>query len=199
MHPVSRADRARICHSPARPPSRPSSRFGSGCKSPNSRPPFRNSKEVWQEAEALGFDTLWTQRPPAAQLRPCRQGQPGGLDAAGSHGRRHVPGSGSVPWCPAILPSPLGLAKMATTVDPPQPRPELILGVGFGFGLNASTRPLAYPSRKSENAASDWTKPCRVITALWSADPTASFSGTYYSLVDAPFEPKPVQQPTPRS
>jgi alkanesulfonate monooxygenase SsuD/methylene tetrahydromethanopterin reductase-like flavin-dependent oxidoreductase (luciferase family) len=36
-----------------------------------------------------------------------------------------------------------------------------------------------------------------VITKLWSANPTVSFKGQYYTLMDAPFMPKPVQKPHP--
>ncbi len=152
-------------------------------------------KDVWQEAEALGFDTLWTNDhllpsvgPPdkvnleawtllAAMATVTSRVQIGTMVSSNTF--RH----------PSVL------AKMATTVDHLS-QGRLILGVGFGW-FEREHQAFGVPFPKMKERSERLAEALHLITALWRADPTASFSGTYYTLVDAPFEPKPVQQPHP--
>ena len=88
------------------------------------------------------------------------------------------------------------LAKMAATVDHLS-NGRLIFGIGAGwfkreheaYGVEFST--MRGRAERLEEAL-------QVITKLWRADPTASFAGLHYTLVEAPFVPKPVQARTRR-
>lgn len=152
-------------------------------------------KQVWQEAEALGFDSLWTNDhllpsvgPPdkvnleawtllAAMATVTSRVQLGTLVSSNTF--RH----------PSVL------AKMATTVDHLS-NGRLILGLGFGW-FEREHRAFGVPFPKMKERSDRLAEALQLIIALWGANPTASFSGTYYSLLNVPFEPKPVQQPHP--
>ena len=89
---------------------------------------------------------------------------------------------------------PAVLAKIAATVDNIS-RGRLVLGLGAGwqenehhaYGLDFPT--LGGRSRRMEEA-------CQVLKALFS-NRRSDYHGRYYQLVDAPLEPKPVQDPLP--
>ncbi len=89
---------------------------------------------------------------------------------------------------------PAVLAKIAATVDNISGG-RLVLGLGAGwqenehyaYGLDFHT--LGGRSRRMEEA-------CQVLKALFS-NRRSDYDGRYYQLVDAPLEPKPVQDPLP--
>lgn len=89
---------------------------------------------------------------------------------------------------------PAVLAKIAATVDNISGG-RLVLGLGAGWQENEHhAYGLDYPtlggrSRRMEEA-------CQVLTALFS-NRRSDYHGRYYQLVDAPLEPKPVQDPLP--
>jgi alkanesulfonate monooxygenase SsuD/methylene tetrahydromethanopterin reductase-like flavin-dependent oxidoreductase (luciferase family) len=86
------------------------------------------------------------------------------------------------------------LAKMAATVDRISGgRLEVALGSGH-FEREFSQFGLPFPGRGERIARMD--ESCSVLKALWTQD-RANFDGTYYQLVDAICEPKPVQRPHP--
>lgn len=152
-------------------------------------------KEVWQEAEALGFDTLWTNDHLLPSVGPADKIN---LEAWTLLAAMAVQTSqvqiGTMVSSNTFR-HPSVLAKMATTVDHLS-NGRLILGVGFGwFEREHAAFGVPFPPMKerSERLA----EALQLITALWSANPTASFSGKYYTLADVPFEPKPIQQPHP--
>jgi F420-dependent oxidoreductase-like protein len=90
---------------------------------------------------------------------------------------------------------PAVLAKMAATVDHLS-NGRLMLGIGAGwFEKEHQVYGVPFPSVKDRTA--QLAEALEVITKLWSANPTVSFKGQYYTLTDAPFMPKPVQQPHP--
>jgi alkanesulfonate monooxygenase SsuD/methylene tetrahydromethanopterin reductase-like flavin-dependent oxidoreductase (luciferase family) len=89
---------------------------------------------------------------------------------------------------------PAVLAKMATTVDHISGG-RLILGIGSGYFAQEHQVygiPLDTPSRRARQLA----EALQVIRKLWTEE-DASFAGTYYRLVNAPFAPKPLQKPYP--
>ena len=152
-------------------------------------------KDVWQEAEALGFDTLWVNDHLLPSVGPSDGPNfeswtlLGAMAVSTSKIRIGCMVTSNTFRHPSIL------AKMATTVDHLS-NGRLILGIGSGwfkreheaYGVEFST--MKGRARRLDEAL-------HVITKLWQADPTASYEGKYYSLVDAPFVPKPLQQPMP--
>ena len=89
---------------------------------------------------------------------------------------------------------PAVLAKMATTVDHVS-RGRLNLGIGAGWE-EVEHRAYGIPFYTAEERAARLTEALEVITRLWNAD-RPTWKGKYYELVDAPFSPKPLQQPHP--
>jgi F420-dependent oxidoreductase-like protein len=90
--------------------------------------------------------------------------------------------------------NPAVLAKIATTVDH-------VSGGRLDFGIGAGWEELEHraygiPFYTAEERAARLDEALAVITKLWTAD-HPSFDGRYYELVDAPFEPKPIQKPHP--
>lgn len=90
--------------------------------------------------------------------------------------------------------NPAILAKMATTVDHIS-HGRLNLGIGAGweeFEHRAYGIPFYTPRERAERLG----EALEVITKLFRGD-HPSFKGKYYQLVEAPFMPRPVQQPYP--
>ena len=152
-------------------------------------------RDVWQEAEALGFDTLWVNDHLLPSVGPSDEAM---LESWTLLGAMAVSTSKIQIGCMVTSNTfrhPSILAKMATTVDHLS-NGRLIFGIGSGwfkreheaYGVEFST--MKGRARRLDEAL-------QVITKLWQASPTASHAGKYYSLVDAPFVPKPVQQPMP--
>ncbi len=63
-------------------------------------------------------------------------------------------------------------------------------------GWSASTAPTASRSRRRASGSRGSPSSSRSSTALWTEE-RVDFRGTYYTLEDAPAQPKPVQQPHP--
>jgi F420-dependent oxidoreductase-like protein len=89
---------------------------------------------------------------------------------------------------------PAVLAKMATTVDHIS-HGRLNFGIGAGWA-EFEHRAYGIPFYTARERAERLGEALAVITTLWGANhPT--FDGKYYHLFQAPFAPKPVQQPHP--
>ncbi len=152
-------------------------------------------KEVWQEAEALGFDTLWTNDHLLASVGPADapELEAWTLLAAMATNTAKIKIGAMV--TNNTFRHPSVLAKMAATVDHLS-NGRLILGIGAGwFEREHQAYGITFPSVKYRT--NQLAEALEVITKLWSANPTVSFKGQYYTLIDAPFMPKPVQQPHP--
>jgi F420-dependent oxidoreductase-like protein len=152
-------------------------------------------KEVWKEAEALGFDTLWTNDHLLASVGPpeAPELEAWTLLAAMATTTTKVKIGAMV--TNNVFRYPAVLAKMATTVDHLS-NGRLILGIGSGwFEREHQAYGIPFPSVKDRTNA--LAESLEVITKLWSADPTVSFKGKFYTLTDAPFMPKPIQKPHP--
>lgn len=152
-------------------------------------------KEAWKEAEALGFDTLWVNDHLLASVGPPEAPE---LEAwtllaamATSTAKIHI----GAMVTNNLFRHPAVLAKMAATVDQLS-NGRLILGIGAGwFEKEHQAYGIPFPNVKDRTQA--LSEALEVITKLWSANPTASFKGQFYTITDAPFMPKPVQQPHP--
>jgi len=152
-------------------------------------------KEVWKEAEALGFDSLWTNDHLLASVGPAEapELEAWTLLAAMATVTSRVKIGAMV--TSNTFRHPVVLAKMATTVDQLS-NGRLILGIGAGwFEKEHQVYGVTFPSVKDRT--DQLAEALEVITKLWSANSTVSFTGRYYTLADAPFMPKPVQQPHP--
>jgi len=152
-------------------------------------------KEVWKEAEALGFDTLWVNDHMLPSFGPSDGANLeawtllAAMATATSRVKIGAMVSSNTFRHPAVL------AKMATTVDQLS-NGRLILGIGAGwFEREHQAYGIPFPSVKERTQ--ELAEALEVITKLWSADSTVSFKGQYYTLVDAPFMPKPLQKPHP--
>ena len=89
---------------------------------------------------------------------------------------------------------PAVLAKMAATVDHIC-EGRLVLGLGAGWQVNEhEAYGIGLPSVPDRLARLD--EACQVIRMLHSQQ-RSHFAGRFYRLVDAPCEPKPLQQPLP--
>ena len=95
---------------------------------------------------------------------------------------------------PTSVRHPAVLAKQAATADRISDG-RVVLGIGAGWQVNehrAYGIDLAEPKVRVDRFA----EALQVITSLLS-EPSTTFEGAHFRLVDAPCEPKPVQQPLP--
>jgi len=150
--------------------------------------------KLWQEAEAWGYDTAWTFdhfMPISGNTKgPCHDGWMllGALAVKTSKIRIGCLVTGNTYRNPAVL------AKMATTVDHLS-NGRLELGLGAGW---FETEHTAYgiPFYTGKERAGRLEEAVQVIRSLWT-DKETTFTGKYYKLDRAPFEPKPLQKPYP--
>lgn len=152
-------------------------------------------KEVWQEAEALGFDSLWTNDHLLPSVGPSDESnlESWTLLAAMATVTKRVQIGAMV--TSNTFRHPAILAKMATTIDHLS-NGRLVLGIGAGwFEREHQAYGVAFPSVKERTKALG--ESLEVITKLWTSTSPVSFKGQYYTLVDAPFMPKPIQKPYP--
>ncbi len=151
-------------------------------------------KEVWQEAEALGFDTLWVNDHVLPSVGPadgaCLEGWTVLAAMATATSRIQI---GCLVTSNTFR-HPAVLAKMATTIDYLS-QGRLIFGIGAGwFKREHEAYGIPFPSLRER--AQRLEESLQIIQQLWT-DSQASFQGQYYTLVDAPFVPKPLQKPHP--
>ncbi len=150
--------------------------------------------QLWQEAEAWGFDAAWTFdhfMPISGNLEgPCHDGWMllSFLAAKTSKIRLGCLVTGNTYRHPAVL------AKMATTVDHISGG-RLELGIGAGWFEPEHTA-YGIPFYTARERAKRLEEALEVIRLLWTQE-KASFQGQYYRLDEAPFEPKPLQKPHP--
>lgn len=152
-------------------------------------------KEVWKEAEDLGFDTLWVNDHMLSSVGPSdgTNLEAWTLLAAMAMVTSRIKIGAMV--TNNTFRHPVVLAKMATTVDQLS-NGRLILGIGAGwFEREHQAYGIPFPPVKERTQA--LAEALEVITKLWSAESPVSFKGQYYTLVDAPFMPKPRQKPYP--
>lgn len=157
---------------------------------------WQELSETWRRLEELGFDGAWCHDHfiPAGTRDvdgPCMDGWTAlaALAAQTSRMRLGVFVTGNTYRNPALL------AKIATTVDH-------ISGGRLNFGIGASwyeTEHTAYGFEfgTAGQRLARLAEALEVITRLWSGEDRVSFEGEHYRLQDAPFLPRPVQQPRP--
>jgi F420-dependent oxidoreductase-like protein len=95
---------------------------------------------------------------------------------------------------PATFRLPGLLANAAATVDHISGgRIELGLGAGW---MEREHRAYGFPFPETSERLARFAEQLEIVHRLW-ADERVDFRGTYYTLEDAPAQPKPVQQPHP--
>ena len=153
---------------------------------------FEEVLATWQVVEREGLDHAWTYD----HLMPLFS-NPEGPNLEGwttlAALMAQVPRirAGVLVPCNPFRP-PIVTAKMAVTVDQlSEGRLEMALGAGWWepefrhYGIEWA----ALPERLAQ-----MDEAIQVMQSLWTQDRT-TFEGTYYTIRDAPFQPKPVQQP----
>ena len=94
----------------------------------------------------------------------------------------------------AMYRPPALLAKMAAGIDVISGG-RLELGIGAGW-KEEEARAYGLPWDGTKGRLDRLEEACQVILALWT-QARANFTGTYFSLVDAACDPRPVQRPHP--
>ena len=95
---------------------------------------------------------------------------------------------------PVTIHHPVVLAKRAVTVDQIS-NGRAVLGLGAGWQVNEH-RGYGFELRQPAERVTHFDESIRVIRELLDNE-RANFSGRWYTLTDATFEPKPVQSPLP--
>ena len=158
------------------------------------RKPFTELVQRWQEAEALGFDTVWvtdhfiTGEEPEQDLEPIFEAWTAiaALAMTTTTIRFGVMVTGNTYRNPALL------AKQAATVDHIS-NGRLILGVGAGWWEREHAA-YGYDFPSNRELVDRFEEALEIMTRL-QEDERATVKGRYYWVDDAPFEPKPVQRP----
>ena len=165
-----------------------------GIQTPQQHTSWQDMLSLWQEVDDLGFDTAWVfdHFLPifSDPTGPCLEGWTAlaALAMATKNVRLGVMVTGNTYRQPAVL------AKMATTVDIISGG-RLILGIGAGwFDLEHKEYGIPFPQVRERLARLD--EALEVIKRLWTEEHT-TFTGRYYQLDEAVFNPKPVQRPHP--
>lgn len=95
---------------------------------------------------------------------------------------------------PVTIHHPVVLAKRAATVDQISGG-RVVLGLGAGWQVNEHAG-YGFALREPAERVTHFIESMQVIRHLLD-DHRATFAGQWYTLTDAPFEPKPVQSPLP--
>jgi F420-dependent oxidoreductase-like protein len=155
---------------------------------------YEQIRDIWQEAERLGFDSAWD-FDHFAPIRgdfegPCLEGWTllGALAAETTRIRMGTLVTGNTYRNPALV------AKMATTLDQIS-RGRIYLGIGAAW-FEKEHVAYGFPFYTAKERAERLGEALQVIHALWGPAPR-NFDGQYYDVVDAPWNPPNVQQPRP--
>lgn len=161
---------------------------------PNISQPWEDVLTIARHAEHAGYDGVWA----ADHFMPNSPDVSGpvaecwttlaALAAAVPRIRLGALVAGNTYRHPAVL------AKMAATIDQIAGG-RLVLGIGAGWQENEhAAYGIDFFTVKERLARLE--EACQVIKALTTQE-RATFQGRYYTLADAPLEPKPAQQPLP--
>src|SRR5215208_3588436 len=138
-------------------------------------------------AEALGFDSAWTQEQALGHTTPMLDPVATMTYAAACTERLRL-------GCAVFvtpLHNPVHLAKSLSTLDQLS-RGRLEIGVGSGAGR----RMFAAFGIEGDSVIARFNEGLRLMKALWT-EPQVTFQGRFWQLDDAAQEPKPFQKPHP--
>ena len=174
---------------------------------------FEDMKSVAQEAEKLGFDSVWL-CDHFLTLAPDSYAKDAGFDAAGASGGV---GSGSIPlletWTAlsalsqatkklrlgtSVLSNsyriPSVLAKMGATLDHISGG-RLDLGLGAGW-MQEEYEAYGIPFPRASVRIAQMEEAMQLIRKMWT-EPHPTFEGAHYAIKGAVCDPPPVQRPSP--
>lgn len=138
-------------------------------------------------AEALGFESAWTQEQVLGHATPLLEAMTAMTYAAACTERLRL-------GCSVIvtpLHNPVHLAKSLSTLDQ-MSGGRLEVGIGTGGGGRMFSAFEVAP----DSVVARFTEGLRLMKALW-AEPRVTFHGRFWQLEDAAMEPKPFQKPHP--
>jgi len=171
-----------------------SARVRFGVQTPPQHVTYQQLVDAWKLADELGFDSAFTFdhfMPILSDAAgPCFEGW-SLLAALAAHTRRIKVGvlvTGNTYRFPIVV------AKMAATIDHVS-NGRLILGMGAGWFEQESTA-YGMPFYTVGGRARRLDESLQVMKLLFTQE-RSSFTGKYYQLANAPFEPKTVQRPHP--
>lgn len=165
-----------------------------GIQTPQQHGSWQDMLSFWRELDTLGFDSAWVfdHFIPifSDPTGPCLEGWTAlsALAMATQKIRLGAMVTGNTYRHPAVL------AKMATTVDIISGG-RLILGMGAGW-FELEHRVYGIPLPKIPERLAKLDEALQVIKRLWTEE-RATFTGKFYQLADAHFQPRPVQKPHP--
>lgn len=165
-----------------------------GVQTPPQHVTYQQIADAWSLAEELGFDSAFT----FDHFMPIMSDPMGAcfegwslLAALAARTQRLKVGvlvTGNTYRAPIVV------AKMAATIDHVS-NGRLILGMGAGW-FEAESTAYGLPFYTVGGRARRLDESLQVMKLLFTQT-RSSFTGKYYTLVDAPFEPKTVQRPHP--
>jgi alkanesulfonate monooxygenase SsuD/methylene tetrahydromethanopterin reductase-like flavin-dependent oxidoreductase (luciferase family) len=95
---------------------------------------------------------------------------------------------------PTTVRHPAVLAKTAATIDR-LGRGRLVLGIGAGWQINEH-RAYGIDLLEAKDRVDRFEEAIRIVRSLLDNETTA-FTGKYFSIADAPCQPRPIQSPLP--
>jgi F420-dependent oxidoreductase-like protein len=165
-----------------------------GVQTPPQHVTYQQIAEVWKLADELGFDSAFTFDhfiPIFSDPNgPCLEGWSllAALAAQTHRVKVGVLVTGNTYRFPIVV------AKMVTTIDHVS-NGRLILGMGAGWFALEHTA-YGIPFHTVGGRARRLGEALEVMKLLFTQE-RSSFAGKYYTLADAPFEPKTIQRPHP--
>ena len=151
-------------------------------------------RRLWELADRLGYDSLWTGDHLFAILvdpaQPTFEGWTT-LAALGQHTRQAR--IGCLVNCNGFR-NPCLTAKMAATLDHATSG-RFILGLGAGW-FEEEHRRLGFDFPPARDRLRALDEACRIVKCMLE-EGTATFQGTHYRVSDATCRPKPIQAPRP--
>jgi F420-dependent oxidoreductase-like protein len=151
-------------------------------------------RHLWQTADRLGYDSLWTGDHLYAILTdPAEPAFEGWTTLAALSEHTNRARIGSLVNCNNFR-NPCLTAKMAVTLDHAS-RGRFILGLGAGW-FEHEHRSLGFDFKPTPERLAALDEACKIITQMLEHG-TATFRGKHYQVADAICSPRPIQAPRP--